>query len=172
MSNSAFFYVDGIPTKGLWIDIDSTTDTDDVLGALADAGFIPRDEDGEPDYGGDLLVACTDGELAPEFLCRHDTFDLDGLVEVLAYCERLKVSEEAVAAYLSEIGSWSKSDFENAYCGKYESKEAYAGDMIEECGLLSEVPDSLRGYFDYEKFARDLFINDYMFSNGHVFRNT
>jgi antirestriction protein len=32
------------------------------------------------------------------------------------------------------------------------------------------IPESLRSYFDYEKFSRDLMM-DYFESNGHYFRN-
>jgi len=55
--NQVFWYVDGIPTKGKWIDMDLIDDTDEVLEELAEDEIIPRKEDGEPDYGGDLLAA-------------------------------------------------------------------------------------------------------------------
>lgn len=170
MSNSAFFYVDGIPTKGIWVGIDGTTDTDDVLAALADANLIPRDEDGDPEYGGDLLVADVEGDLARAFYSsRSDTLDLDGLVEVIEYCEDNHVDEGAAAAYLDDRGEWSKSDFEDSYCGEHDSEAAYAEELFDEC-YLHEVPESVRSYIDYEKFARDLFITDYYFANGFVFR--
>jgi antirestriction protein len=35
--------------------------------------------------------------------------------------------------------------------------------------MLSEVPQSLRDYFDFERFASDLFSSDRFSSNGHVF---
>lgn len=173
MSNCAFFYVDGIPTKGVWIDIDGTTDSDDVLAALAEANLIPRNEDGEPEYGGDLLVADIEGDLARAFYeSRHDTLNLDGLVEAIDYCEEHYTDEAAVAAYIDDRGQWDRSDFEDAYCGEYDSEVAYAEALVDDVGYLSEMPESLRCYFDYEKFARDLFITDYYFSNGYVFRRS
>ena len=39
--------------------------------------------------------------------------------------------------------------------------------IIEEC---YELPDFAKTYFDYEKFARDLFMCDYWFDDGFVFR--
>jgi hypothetical protein len=171
MSNSAFFYVDGIPTKGLWFEIDNLSDTDDVLKMLADAGLIPTDEDGDPEYGGDLLVADTMGDLARAFYSStSDTLDLAGLVEVLEFCERNTVDEGAVAAYLNDRHTWSQSDFEEACCGQYDSEVAYVEELVEECGILSEMPESLRCYFDCAAYARDLFINDYTFTKGYVFR--
>ncbi|HDE1300874.1 TPA: antirestriction protein ArdA, partial [Klebsiella pneumoniae] len=38
-------------------------------------------------------------------------------------------------------------------------------------GLLNEVPESLRVYFDYEVYARDLFSSGYVFHEGYVFSN-
>ncbi|MGS6360464.1 hypothetical protein ACVGXP_23180 [Enterobacter hormaechei] len=32
------------------------------------------------------------------------------------------------------------------------------------------MPESLRGYFDYDAFARDLFIDTFNFIDGYVFR--
>jgi antirestriction protein len=170
MTNRAFFYVDGTPTKGIWFDIDSTSDTDDVLEALANAKLIPRDEDGEPEYGGDLLVADTEGALAHAFYSsRSDTLDLEDLVEVIEYCEDNHVDEEAAAAYIDDRNEWSQKDFEDAYCGEYESEVAYAEELFDEC-YMHDVPENVRHYIDYEKFARDLFLSDYYFTNGFVFR--
>lgn len=171
MSNSAFFYVDGIPTKGKWIDLDLTDSTDEVLAELARGGFIPSDDEGEPVYGGDLLVADVEGDLARAFYSsRSDTFDFDGFVDARDYCDDNRTEEGAVAAYIDDRGRWDKDDFEDAYCGEYDSEQAYAEELVDELGCLERMPENLRWYFDYEKFARDLFINDYYFVNGYVFR--
>ncbi|WP_256821751.1 antirestriction protein ArdA, partial [Klebsiella pneumoniae] len=39
------------------------------------------------------------------------------------------------------------------------------------CSHLPEVPESLRVYFDYEAYARDLFSSGYVFHEGYVFSN-
>ena len=41
---------------------------------------------------------------------------------------------------------------------------------MEEC-YYDEVRGFLGDYFDYERFARDLFLSDYDFNDGHVFCN-
>lgn len=169
--NSAFFYIDGVPTKGAWIDLESDTTHEEILETLAESGFIGRDEEGNPQYDGDLMVADVEGDLARAFLSKSGSFDLDGFTEALGYCEDNHVPEEAVAAYIEDRGSWSRSDFEDAYCGEYESELDYAQRLVDDCGYLDDMPESLRYYFDYEKFARDLFISDYTFLNGFVFRN-
>lgn len=61
-----------------------------------------------------------------------------------------------------------KSNFEDAFCGEYDSEEDYAYEVINEC---YELPDFAKTYFDYEKFARDLFMTDNYFDNRFVFYN-
>jgi hypothetical protein len=44
----------------------------------------------------------------------------------------------------------------------YSEREAikdYAEDYIEDCGMLNDMPEELRGYFDYDAYARDLDAN-------------
>lgn len=173
MANRAFYYVDGIPTKGMWIDLDDINDTDEVLQHLAEEKLIPVDEDGEQNYGGDLLVADIEGPLVECFYSsRCDSLDLYGFVEARDYCKGDEDKEEAVAEFIENVagsGPFSSDDFESAYCGEYDSEEEYAKQLVDDLGYLDQIPENLRFYFDYEKFARDLFINDCYFSNGHVF---
>jgi len=169
MSNEAFYYVDGQPTKGAWCDLESVTE-DDIKEVLADAGVIERNEDGEIEYDGDLLVADVDGDLARCFLGKHGTFDLDGFHEANDFVNsRGGPDEAAVVAYINWRGSFSQSDFEDSYQGEYEDEESFAESIVDD---LYNIPDSLQGYIDYEKFARDLFMGDYYYEDGHVFRNT
>nr|AVI43828.1 Antirestriction protein (ArdA) [Klebsiella pneumoniae] len=44
--------------------------------------------------------------------------------------------------------------FDEAYCGEAESEADFAYGFVEDHGLLNEVPESLRVYFDYEAYAR------------------
>ena len=56
------------------------------------------------------------------------------------------------------------------YVGVYESEEDFAEELVNDCYNLDEMMGDLAGYFDYEAFARDLFINDYCIgSRGTVF---
>lgn len=48
------------------------------------------------------------------------------------------------------------SDFEEAYAGHWPSFQAYAEELADGIGLLTDVPESLRPYFDMAKWARDL----------------
>lgn len=50
-------------------------------------------------------------------------------------------------------------DFEDKYRGAYDSKRAYAEYWLEETGNLATIPEHLQGYFDYDYYARDLFMD-------------
>lgn len=60
------------------------------------------------------------------------------------------------------------SRFKEEYQGKYDSKEDFAYEYIENCYELSEF---VQTYFDYDKFTRDLFMTDYWEDGGFVFRS-
>lgn len=57
---------------------------------------------------------------------------------------------------------------EDAYAGQADSDVEFTEEWVESTGMLDNVPDSLRFYFDMEAFARDLMM-DYYSSNGHYF---
>ena len=50
----------------------------------------------------------------------------------------------------------ARRDFEDAFRGEWSSFKDYAEDYVNSTGMLSEVPESIRNYFDYDAFARDL----------------
>lgn len=54
------------------------------------------------------------------------------------------------------------SKFNDCYAGKFDSETDYAEHYIEQCYELS---DFMQTYFDYDKFANDLFIGDYYYTD-------
>ena len=156
--SSAFFYVDGIPTKGTWIDLEFIEGWHGVVEILAEAGFNNPNE-----------ILCADAEgLARAFFSRYDCFDLLGYIECRDSCEW--APEAAKAAYIECFGSWDSVGFEDSYSGEWDSDMALADDFIDSTGMLDNMPDNLRGYFDTTAFTRDLMM-DYSESGGHYFRN-
>ena len=156
--SSAFFYVDGNPTKGAWVDIEFIQGWYSVVEALAEAGYNSPDE-----------ILCADAEgLASSFLSRHDGFDLLAYIECRDSCEWATAA--AKSAYIDCFGSWNALAFEDAYSGEWDSAAALADDYIDSTGLLEGMPDNLRGYFDTAAFTRDLMM-DYSESGGYYFRN-
>ena len=154
----AFFYVDGIPTNGCWVELDGVTGWGEIICALYEAGYKNPDE-----------ILCADAEgLARSFLTRHDSFDLTGYIECREACGW--ANDEAKAAYIDCFGAWDAAGFEDAYSGEWDSDTALAEDFIDGTGMLADVPDNLRGYFDMAAFTRDLMM-DYSESGGFYFRN-
>ena len=166
MDNQIFAYVDGIPTKGLWIDMDVIDSCDEIKDALVEGGFCTAN------YDGDILVAAAEGLCEP-FLSRHDCFAIAEFVDCRDH--KTYAPDEAKIAYVNWMGSWSGDHFDDAYYGDFygesDPKLAFTENYVDEAGLLSEVPENLRYYFDYEAFARDLFINDFHEEDGYIFRN-
>ncbi|MGS4344076.1 antirestriction protein ArdA [Myroides odoratus] len=111
-------------------------------------------------------------ELISESNLSENTFSIIEKISDLDY-----KTLEAFSAWIS-IGNYNiESDdidslfesFEDDYQGYYNSEEDFAYQIIDECYDLS---DFVKSYFDYERFARDLFMSDYTYENGHVFRNS
>ena len=50
----------------------------------------------------------------------------------------------------------SISDFEESYCGAWESFEDYAREVADLIGLLTDVPEKIANYFDWDSWTRDL----------------
>jgi putative anti-restriction protein len=59
--------------------------------------------------------------------------------------------------------------FREDFVGEYRNEEDFAGEIL---GKREDIPDDIMYYLDYEKFANDLFISDYTYENGYVFRNS
>lgn len=59
-------------------------------------------------------------------------------------------------------------DIEDKYHGHFETEEDLAYEYIESTGMLAEAPDSLKSYFDYERFGRDLAM-DFSVQDNHYF---
>lgn len=154
----AFFYTDGIPTNGCWVELNEVDGWGDIVRALYEAGLKNPDE-----------ILCADAEdLASHFLSRYDSFDLAGYIACREDCSWAPLT--AKAAYIDCFGSWDAQSFEDAYAGEWGCDLDLAEDFVESTGMLNSMPDNLRGYFDTEAFTRDLML-DYSESAGHYFRN-
>jgi antirestriction protein len=163
----AFFYVDGIPTKGAWIDLDTITDWDDIKAQLGAHLSIEADSIDE--------VLCADIEgIARHFYASNcDGFDLSSWLEFKEAMEASHLDVETIDAYLDNVGTYGGvniSDIEDSYYGEFNNWTDFAEHIMEETGDLNQIPESLRYYFDFEAYGRDL-AHDFFESNGHFFRN-
>ena len=93
-----------------------------------------------------------------------DFKDLDAWGE---YCEECDKHGNAYCLRYADVGD---NDFEEDYCGCFDSFEDYARQFVDDCYNLD---GPLASYFDYERFASDLEMDysTYEDSDGvHVFR--
>lgn len=86
----------------------------------------------------------------------HESESFETVAELAALLEE---HGPAYAAYANHVGHEyaSSSGFQDAYCGEWDSEEAYAENYADEC---MEIPEHLENYIDYEKMARDFFCGD------------
>jgi antirestriction protein len=166
IETQGFFYIDGIPTKGAWIDLDTVTDWDEIKEQLGARLEIKADDIDE------VLCADIEGIARHFYFSNCDGFDLKEWAEFKEEINGTHLDIEVIDAYFEHCGTGGVtiSMIEDAYAGEYDTWEDFAYDLLESTGDLDQIPESLRSYFDYASFGRDLSY-DYFESNGHYFRN-
>ena len=151
-------YNDGDLT-GKWLDLEDYDDKYDFLKACAelhadeeDPELMFQDWEGIPD---DMI---DESHISPECWTLLDAYE--------------KYDEDAVKAYCYHFGEWDEGGFNDRYRGEFDSWEDMAEELLEETGELNAIPETLRYYFDYEKYAIDIRIGgDLVEHDGHFFWN-
>lgn len=82
-----------------------------------------------------------------------------------------ELGAELMAYYGGKLED-AKRALEDNYMGEYESELDYAIHLFDEC-YLSDIPENLQYYIDYDKFQKDIFVNDYFSiqvgGSSHIF---
>ncbi len=93
------------------------------------------------------------GECSP-----HDAAQLARVVEEVAESDREAFSSWALSGDQIEDddGLPSAGDFEEHYCGAWESFQEYAENLADDIALLNDIEDEIARYFDWRAWARDL----------------
>lgn len=145
---------------GLWIDLSSFNAYDEFIDFCL--AIHADEEDPElmaQDYEGFPRQWYNEGFMSEE--------DFDHIQEYTELCDKYDV--DAVDDYMEFADELD--NFEEAYCGEWDSEEDFARHIVEECWDIERTMGDLSRYFDYEAFGRDLFMWDYnMGANNHVFR--
>ena len=145
---------------GLWIDLSTFNDFDDFIDFCK--AIHADEEDPElmaQDFEGFPRQWYNEGFMSEE--------DFDHILEYSDMCD--KHGQEAVDDYMEFHDELD--NFEEAYCGEWDSEEDFARHIVSECYDLEKSMGELANYFDYEAFGRELFMWDYsMGANGNVFR--
>ena len=152
---------------GKWMDLSDYSSSEEFYGACRE--LHSSEEDPE--------LMFQDWENIPSALIGESWLS-DNIFEVMEANSNLsETGQEAFAVWLDYTGNDLSSEdiddlissFEDDYQGKYRSEEDYAYEVVEEC---YDLPEFAKTYFDYEKFASDLFISDYWYEDGFVFRRS
>lgn len=150
---------------GAWLNLSDYADKEDFYEACRelhkdeeDAEFMFQDWENIPD------------ELISESWISGNFFELRDAVEQLGHTDQEAFFVWGEYDYID----FNKEDaydlvnrFKDSYVGKYDNEEDFAYKTVEGC---CDIPEFVKTYFDYEKFARDLFRCDYYFESGFVFR--
>lgn len=82
------------------------------------------------------------------------------------------VEEHEVAPFEAYVNHWYcggdlpdlkgvLEEFRDAYEGEWDSELDFVYHLVDDMGLLNNVPEEVANYFDYDSYKRDLFIDDY-----------
>ena len=87
--------------------------------------------------------------------------EYERLETVANYAELIIEHNELGQALIADYGfEEAQTMMEDHYHGSYDSEVDFARYVLEEYHS-NPIPDDWQCYFDYEAFARDLFINDF-----------
>ena len=146
---------------GAWLSLSDYEDKDEFLQACAELHADEQDPEFMfQDHEGINEKFISESHISDdffEFQTNTANFDDDKLA--------------AYETFISLFGNDVIQTYEESFQGAYNSEEDFTYELVENCGYLSNVPDTIARYFDYEKFSRDLFMTDYHYENGFVFRN-
>jgi len=150
---------------GKWLDLSDYADKEEFMIACKDL----HSNEPDPEFMFQDWENVPDSLICESWLSEH-FFPLRSALEELSDTE-----QEAFMVWCNnsshDLDTENCSDliesFRDEYYGEFDSEEDFACQLIEDCYNL---PEFALTYFDYGKFARDLFIGDYWYDAGFVFR--
>ena len=145
---------------GAWLDLRTFDSYDEFMDVCTQ---LHADEE-DPEF------MFQDYQCFPEEWYSESCMDEDTFDKIIAFVQMSDDVRRAFRAYISTTGNDSISDFEENYEGEYDSEEDFAQYIVGELYDLERMMGNLSYYFDYKAFARDLFMSDYIFDDGYVFR--
>ena len=143
--------------KGAWLDLEDYACKGDFYEACAE---LHSDED-------DAEIMLQDHEGIPSYFI-GESYIKD---EFWSYMD-CPMDDEVKKAYVEARDRWDEEDCESSYIGEFDNFTELAEYLVDEQGTLSEIPEHLQYYFDYEAYGRDIRLNgDVVEENGHFFWN-
>lgn len=145
---------------GKWLDPEDFSDKDEFLAACKE---LHADEE-DPE----LMFQDWD-EIPRAYISESHVSE-----ELWDWLELSESDKELLRVYRENVNQQGTiEEARDEFQGVYRSASDWAEEMLSDCGDLQEVPESLRGYIDFEAYARDAAHNGTTFvemSDGvHVF---
>ena len=146
---------------GEWLDLTKFIDYEEFVNVCK---YLHRDEE-DPEF----MLQDFEGfpfKLYSESMMSEDTFDtIQEMFNELDNEER-----DAFGTFIDIFGDTNINNFKESYQGQWNSEVEFAENYIDGTGMLDNH-EFLAQYFDYKKFADDIFSCDYTYDNGFVFLN-
>ena len=138
--------------RGLWIDLTTFSDYDDFLNFCY---AIHADEEDPEQMFQDYEAFPASGTTRAS--CRRTTSTISSNTRICAtyreaLCFTKNHGQEAVDDYMEFHDELD--NFEDAYCGEWDSEEDFARHIVDECYDLERTMGDLSRYFDYEAFLQ------------------
>ena len=78
--------------------------------------------------------------------------------------------EDVKEAFMYLFDEWNEDRCRDSYIGAFDNRTKMAENFVDDTGLLDEIPENLRYYFDYEAYGRDMELGGDVFEhNRHWF---
>ena len=160
---------------GMWIDLEACSDAEEFFDVCRE---LHKDED-DPEF------MFQDYQGFPESMY-HESMGDDAIERILEYVQMSDDEKELYDDYVEVFGDTDKSIDEmhdRCITKGYDSLDDFIDEQAEEmlrqyesmceheytCKGATGIVDTLRKYFDYEAYRRDMRNEYYMGSNGYIF---
>lgn len=141
--------------KGGWLDLEDYASKQDFYEACAEL----HDDEDDPEF---MFHGHED---IPSMFITECSID----VEFWNYMD-CEMDDEVKEAYVESHDMWDSEDCESSYIGRFRGDTKLAEYLVDETGLLGEIPERLQYYFNYEAYGRDIRLGgDVREHNGHYF---
>lgn len=145
---------------GAWIDLTACYDYDEFM----EVCHKLHADESEPE------LMFQDFMYFPERWYAEGSFSEEKFDKIMEWWTLDDKKKEAYEKFMWLFGEEDIEKFNNAYVGKYTWQEDFAKVIIAE--LHPEVAHSdMERFFNYEKYAQELFESDFTWEKGYVFKN-
>ena len=162
-------YNNGI-LRPLFIELDPLSSREEYLEAIGSALESMMDED-EPRFGYRPLyeewIVCDYDDVPHAYVGEYDL--RDDYWEYKAAREAAHWLDDDVFQSGAELDI-PPNEIADSYFGEYDTDEDFGYSFAEACGVISRIPEELRSYFDFGRYAHDLLLSEYRRKGRHYFR--